>query len=229
MTEGEFFGKLYSQMMNLGYHGISRFAAFQAEIQGAQFGFGENSLCPTSFDGPGGMRGLYPAAPSTGSNTRTLQPGDLVTVDLGFGVGGYHTDKTQVYCFHGVPSLEAHNAHSKCMQICQHGAALLKPGAVPEDIYNTVTPADDPDFMENYMGMGHHAVQFLGHSVGLTIDEAPIIARGFKKPLEANMVFALEPKKGIPGQGTVGVEETFLVTPDGGRCISGGTKEIILV
>jgi Xaa-Pro aminopeptidase len=43
------------------------------------------------------------------------------------------------------------------------------------------------------------------------------------------MVIALEPKKGVPGAGMVGVEETFIVTPEGGQCITGGGRGIIKV
>ena len=72
-----------------------------------------------------------------------------------------------------------------------------------------------------------HRVKFLGHGVGLDIDEFPVIAQGFDEPLEENMVIALEPKKAIEGVGMVGVEETFIVTPRGGQCITGGGREII--
>jgi len=65
--------------------------------------------------------------------------------------------------------------------------------------------------------------------VGLTIDEMPVIAEGFDMPLCENMVIALEPKKGMPGAGMVGVEDTFLVTGDGGVCLTGGARGIVEV
>jgi Xaa-Pro aminopeptidase len=74
-----------------------------------------------------------------------------------------------------------------------------------------------------------HRVKFLGHGVGLTIDELPVIAKGFDEPLEENMVIALEPKKGVPGIGMTGVEDTYIVTPGGGQCITGGGREIIRI
>lgn len=79
------------------------------------------------------------------------------------------------------------------------------------------------------MGVGNESVKFLGHGVGLHVDEYPVIAKGFNEPLEENMVIALEPKRSIPGVGIVGVEDTYLVTPQGGKCLTGGEKEIILV
>jgi Xaa-Pro aminopeptidase len=63
----------------------------------------------------------------------------------------------------------------------------------------------------------------------LQIDEAPVIAAGMNDPLEKNMVIAVEPKCGIPGQGMVGVEETFVITDVGARCLTGGDRDIIVV
>jgi len=79
----------------------------------------------------------------------------------------------------------------------------------------------EPEFLENFMGFGTRRVKFLGHGIGLQIDEIPVIARGFDEPLQEHMVLALEPKKGIAGVGMVGIENTFVVTPAGGRCITG--------
>ena len=62
MSETDFAAELYSSMIKLGHHGVSRFAMFQIEMIIGQFGFGENSIYPTCFDGPGGMFGLCPAA-----------------------------------------------------------------------------------------------------------------------------------------------------------------------
>ena len=69
----------------------------------------------------------------------------------------------------------------------------------------------------------------MGHGIGLHVDEWPVLAKGCHDPLQENMVLALEPKKGIAGVGMVGVEDTYIVTPDGGRCITGGGKDIIVV
>ncbi|MFZ5633954.1 MAG: M24 family metallopeptidase [Bacillota bacterium] len=57
-------------------------------------------------------------------------------------------------------------------------------------------------------------VAFIGHGIGIELDELPALARGFDKPLEKNMVFALEPKFVFP-EGAVGIENTFLVTEKG--------------
>ncbi len=86
-----------------------------------------------------------------------------------------------------------------------------------------------PVLQKNFMGYGHEQVPFLGHSIGLQVDELPVIARSFNEPLKPGMVFAIEPKSGIEEIGLVGVEETFVVTPDGPECLTGGAREIMVV
>ncbi len=229
MTEAELGARVYGEMLGLGAQGFSRFVRFQTESLFGQWGFGDSSLYPTSFDGPGGMRGQSPASPGMGSGERRLQKGDLVFMDVGFGLHGYHTDRTQVYLFGGQPPEEARKAHAECLRIQRLAASLLRPGNIPSQIYQDVLATVDPAFLPNFMGFGSKTVTFLGHGVGLQIDETPVIAKGFDKPLQKDMVIALEPKKGIPGFGMVGVEDTYLVTENGGECITGGEKGILAV
>jgi Xaa-Pro dipeptidase len=229
MNEADFVAELYEKMIKHGYHGVSRFSMFQSEMVVGQVGFGESSLYPTSFNGPGGAYGMCPAVPFVGSRERKLKKGDLVFVDIGFGMNGYHSDKTQVYIFGGKPTDEMKKAHKACIEVQACLAGLLKPDAIPSEIYNTVMSELDDNFKQNFMGFGSRQVKFLGHGVGLHIDEYPVIANGFKSPLAENMVIALEPKKGIANVGMVGVEDTYIVTSDGGRCITGGGSDIVLV
>ena len=108
-------------------------------------------------------------------------------------------------------------------------AELMVPGAVPSDIYNRVMEDLSTEFKQNFMGFGSRQVKFLGHGVGLHVDELPLIASGYRAPLQAGMTLALEPKKGIADVGMVGVEDTYVVEEGGGRCITGGGSDIIVV
>jgi len=229
MNEAELSGLIYAEMVKLGYHGVSRFAMFQTEMILGQMGFGTNSLCASNFDGPGGMKGMHPAVPIIGDRNRTLKKGDLVFIDIGYGVNGYHTDRTQIYMFGANPADELVHIHKQCMDIQKKTAALLKPGNIPSEIYNEVMGELSPEFLQNFMGFGDRKVKFLGHGVGLQIDESPVIANGFNEPLVENIAIAIEPKKGVPNYGIVGVEDTYIVTKDGGKCITGGEKEIMVV
>jgi Xaa-Pro dipeptidase len=229
MTEADLAGALYQVMIEEGHHGAARFGMFDTEIVVAQLGFSESSLYPTNFDGPGGNRGLNAAVPSLGSRDRKLKKGDLVFIDMGMGVNGYHSDKTMTYMFGSPLPNEVQSIHQECVDIQNQVAGMLKPGNIPESIYETIMNGLSSEFQKNFMGFGNRQVKFLGHGIGLTIDEIPVLAKGFKDPLQENMVFAVEPKKGIEGVGMVGIENTFVVTPEGGRCITGKSRGLILV
>jgi Xaa-Pro aminopeptidase len=229
MSEAELGCELFSLMVRQGHQGVARFAMFGVEVMFGLFGFGENSLYPTNFDGPGGCVGLEPAAPVLGSRTRTLRKGDLVFIDIGCGVEGYHTDKTMTYFFGAQPPEELAALQRRCVDLERWLATMLKPGAVPSQIHATIMASLDPEFLHDFMGFGNRRVNFLGHGVGLQVDEPPAIAQGFDEPLTAGMVIALEPKKGVPGVGMVGIEDTFVVTPDGGRSITGNHPGLIRV
>ena len=77
----------------------------------------------------------------------------------------------------------------------------------------------DTEFLENFMGYGNRSVNFLGHGIGLLIDEIPVIANGFNEPLKEGMALAVEPKKGIKNIGIVRIENTFIVTSKGGNVL----------
>ena len=221
MSELEFTSELFSLMVNEGHHGIVRFGMSEAEIILGLIGFGESSVYPTYLDSPGGNKGLSPAVPLLGSKERRLRDGDLIFVDIGCGYQGYHTDKTMTYVFGRALPDTAVAIHGQCVEIQDSIIPLLKPGSVPSQIYETVMTSLEPEFLENFMGFGNRNVQFIGHGIGLEIAENPVITRGFDDPLEEGMVLAIEPKKGIRGIGMVGIENTFVVTPNGGRSITG--------
>jgi Xaa-Pro aminopeptidase len=175
------------------------------------------------------MLGLSPAFPLLGG-TRRLSRNDIIFVDAGFSYGGYYTDMTRIFCL-SRPSQAAADAHALCLQVQEAVRRRLKPGAVPGEIYEEVyeTVIQPQGTGENFMGFGSNQVPFLGHGIGLVVDEFPAIAKKIRVPLEKNMVIAVEPKKGLPHIGLVGIENTFLVTEQGGEKVTIGGDEIIVL
>jgi len=229
ISEAQLATELFKVLVDEGHQGLTRFGMFDTEIVVGHVGFGESSLYPTYFDGASGTLGLSPAAPVLGSRHRKLKKGDLVFVDVGCGVDGYNTDKTMTYMFGSPLSPHALESHQKCVEIQDEIAGMLKPGIVPSQIYRQIMDNLDEEFLENFMGFGPRKVKFLGHAIGLLIDELPVIAERFDEPLKEGMVFAIEPKKGIKDVGMVGIENTFIVTPNGGECITGKNPGMIPV
>ncbi|MCX7614606.1 MAG: M24 family metallopeptidase, partial [Clostridiales bacterium] len=167
------------------------------------------------------------AIPPLGSRSRLLRKGDSIFVDTGFGICGYHSDKTQIYYYGKNPPQAAIDAYWACHEIMMKTAEMLRPGIPACDVYNKITGTLSDEFKENFMGFGKRSCKFLGHGIGLNIDELPVLAKGCHMPLQEGMVIAIEPKKGIPEFGMSGVEETFVVTKDGGFSITGVAEGII--
>jgi len=229
MTEWELGSAIQQKMMALGYTGITRFTGFGMELIIGIVSCGESGNYPTASVGPGGLTGLSPAFPLVGGN-RKLGRGEPIFIDTGFGYEGYFTDKTRIFSLGALPA-PALDAHKACLDIQEAVRCRLKPGAVPSQIYTEVCNqfVHSRNFAKHFMGFGSNQVPFLGHGIGLAIDELPVIAGKMHTPLEANMVIALEPKKGLEGIGLVGVENTFLVTDAGGEKLTAGSDEATIV
>ena len=229
MSEADLAAELFKVMVDEGYQGITRFGMFDTEMVLGHIGFGESSIYPSYFDGASGNYGMGPAAPLLGSRERKLKNGDLVYVDIGSGVEGYNTDKTMTYMFGSSLPQYAIDIHNRCVDIQNEIAAMLKPGAIPSQIYSRIMNSLDEDFLQNFMGFGNRKVKFLGHGIGLLIDELPVIAERFDNPIQEGMAFAVEPKNGIKDIGMVGIENTFIVTAGGGESITGNSPGLIPV
>jgi Xaa-Pro aminopeptidase len=81
--------------------------------------------------------------------------------------------------------------------------------------------ARERGFSRHLMGMPPDQARFLGHSIGLHLDETPVVARGFSKPLQIGGTMAIEPKV-IYSDGAIGVEDSWVRTEDGMECLTAG-------
>ena len=91
-------------------------------------------------------------------------------------------------------------------------------GNTPEEVWLAAQAAVPEQWQAGFMNGG----KFLGHSIGLTMDEPPVLARSFRDPLVPGMTFAVEPKIALPGIGLVGTENTYLVQESGpAKCLTG--------
>lgn len=215
ISEAELGGLLYTELLKRGSMGISRFNQPLGEDIAGLVAFSENALRTTAFDGPGGTAGTCTAVQGIGSPLRKLHKGDLVFIDMPAGREGYHTDKSVIYYFGDLaenPHAEQiRTAYDYCVELEKKIAAMLIPGAAPERIYQEILEQLDPQYAETFM----HGGKFLGHSIGLMMDEPPVLARGFREPIEAGMTFAIEPKIELSGIGLIGTENTYLVMEQG--------------
>lgn len=230
MSEREIAHLAWAVFFELGHQGILRMSAFGEECFLGHVSAGDSGIYPSSFNGPLGVRGEHPAVPLMGYAGKLWKQGEPLALDIGFQLEGYHTDKTQIYWAGpsvGIPA-EVQAAHDFCIDVQAWAAENLKPGALVSEIWaHCLDWAGKAGFAEGFMGQGANKVPFLGHGIGLAIDGYPAIAKGFDRPVERGMVFALEPKQAVPGLGMVGVENTFEVTDHGAVCITGDAYEML--
>ena len=174
---------------------------------------------PSYFDGPVTGRGLSASSP-LGASIDPIGRDVPVLLDYTAILGGYITDMTRIAVC-GALAPELRRAFDVARAIQDEVAAALRPGAVPSRLFALARErADGAGLGDRFMGPPGAQARFVGHGVGLELDEVPVLAPGFDAPLRAGMTFAIEPKFVFPGQGAVGIENTFAVGEDGGERLS---------
>ena len=232
ISELEISHKISELFFSEGHGGILRMENYGEEVFLGHVSVGDSANYPSVFNGPVGLRGVHPATPYMGSSEVKWTVDKPLIIDVGFTLAGYITDKTQVYSLDNTNNLpvSAMKAHNFCIDLQAEIAELLRPGALPSEIWShCLEKVKRSGWSDGFMGWGKNKVFFVGHGIGLAIDEYPIIAKGFDLPLEEGMTLAIEPKISIPGLGMVGVENTFEVTTDGGKCLTGEKFDIITI
>ena len=214
VSEARLCSEICTFMLDRGAMGISRFNQPVAEDVLGVASFSENSLYP-AIDSPSGTAGTCIAMKSIGSASRCLREKDIILLDIPCGYSGYHTDKSTSFYF---GSLAEHPqggliraAREQCVFLEREIASMMRPGAVPAEIYEKILACVDPAFRSSFM----NGCKFIGHSIGLTMDETPVLAKGFTEPLEAGMTLAVEPKIALEGIGLVGCENTYEIVAQG--------------
>jgi Xaa-Pro aminopeptidase len=227
MTEWELGSLIQARMLQLGFTGVCRLADPSTELFTGAVTFGESGNYPTASVGPVGLVGQSAAFPFFGGH-RKLERAEPIFIDTGSACNGYYTDKTRIFSLGALPQ-EAMDAHKICLDIQEAVRIRLQPGSSPDEIYKEVFQKEvlARGFEKDFMGFGSNQVRFLGHGIGLVIDEFPPIAEKVQVPLEKNMVIAVEPKKGLAGIGLVGIENTFLVTEKGGEKLTLGDDDVV--
>lgn len=170
---------------------------------------------PGFFDGAVTGRGLSSASPH-GASTDLLETNTPIVLDYTGISNGYITDMTRIFVI-GSLDPELQHAFDTALAIQNMLVSELKPGAVCEELFlKSLAMAEEAGLAKYYMGAPGENARFVGHGVGLELDEFPVLAQGFKVPLVAGQTIAIEPKFVIPGKGVIGIENTFAVSGEGG-------------
>jgi len=152
-----------------------------------------------------------------------------ILVDFGICYQGYQSDETRMFSIGKMPRkfLDAYRA---CREIHDATLAETRPGADCETIFmKTLEKARALGYEDSYLGPPGLQTKFIGHGIGLELGEPPFLAEGQSSPLEQGMTFAVEPKIVFPGEGSVGVENTAVVTEEGYEILTPLEMEIFEV
>jgi Xaa-Pro aminopeptidase len=211
-----------------GHQGLTRVRRFNMEMHYGAVAFAETASYPHAFDGPVGVRGLYPAVPAMGSR-RLLKRNEPVMIDICGGYAGYIADASRTFSI-GAVSPQMRETHQYIMELNAWIEEQLRPGNIPSEIYAAILDrVSKQAFAAHFMGAGENQVRFVAHSVGLELDEIPVIAPKFDSPLEPGVVLAVEPKVFYPGLGGVGVENTYVITENACERLTTCPMEIFTV
>ncbi|MGI6119731.1 MAG: M24 family metallopeptidase, partial [Desulfosporosinus sp.] len=230
MTEIELEGLLFSKARLLGHGGYIRMRAFNSESRGGAITSGARAAVASFFDGPVTGQGISIAHPA-GASMAQIQRGEPISVDIGTVVHGYQIDQTRILSI-GPLSEELVTVYEVAKKVEELIMRALIPGRLAGDVYKETLTwiRENTPYEENFMGYGPSRVSFVGHGVGLDLDELPTISRGSQEVLKSGMVLAIEPKFVFPGIGAVGIEDTVVITDEAGaKYISTSPQELIII
>lgn len=215
MSELELAAEFECRLRKAGGEGDVRMRAFNQELSLGLALAGDSAARPGFFDGAVTGPGLSSASPQ-GASRAVISRNVPVFIDYTGVFDGYIVDMTRLFVC-GELDAELQQAFAVACEIQSWLVARLVPGAICEELFaGAAALADASGFGRHFMGAPGENAKFVGHGVGLELDELPVLAQGFKLPLVAGQVIAIEPKFVFPGRGVVGIENTFAVSSSGG-------------
>jgi len=228
ITEIEFAGKVEAEARKLGHQGIVRMRLWGSEMFYGHIMAGPSAAIPSFLSSPTGGPGVSQAI-AQGPGFMTIQKHQPILVDYVFAWMGYLADHTRIFSIGDLPD-ELIKAHRAMLDIHSMIKKEAKPGVKAGNLYEMASEmAERLGYGDHFMGVGDQRIRFVGHGIGLELDEYPFLAKGQKMALEEGMTIAVEPKLVFPGKGVVGIENTHLVGKDGLIQLTVADEQITIV
>jgi Xaa-Pro aminopeptidase len=230
MTEIEVEAILDQKARLLGHEGLVRTRAFGFEFYSGTIITGPRAAVTGYLDGPISGQGASFAFPQ-GASRAVIQEGEPIVADLITTMNGYHIDETRILALGHLPA-ELLAAHETAKVVEEKLRQALRPGRTCGEVYEEIVTwvRENTPYEQNLMGFGQSRKSFIGHGVGLELDELPVLGRGSKEVLVSGMVIAIEPKFIFPGIGAVGNEDIVVVEGDeGARYLTSAGRDPIIV
>lgn len=228
ITELELAGLVEAEARRLGHQGVIRMHLWGSEMFYGHLLSGPTGAVPSYLSSPTGGTGASPAI-AQGPSYKTIQRHEPVMVDYFFAYNGYLCDHTRIYSLGALPA-ELIEAHAAMLEVQRIIKKVARPGVTSGEIYDqSLAKTKELGYQDHFMGAGGERVRFVGHGIGLEVDEFPFLAAGQKLALQPGMTIALEPKLIFPGKGVVGIENSHVVTPDGLEQLSKYPDDIVII
>lgn len=219
MTEIAFAGKMMARAFEMGHEGLLRMRAMNDESYCWHVLSGRNGGMVSYINAPMGGRGLSPAFP-VGASMKPILRHEPVMVDFGICLQGYQIDETRMFCIGEMPK-RYRDLYRSVVAIHHTILDAVRPGMTGQALFQIgLEQAQKEGVSEFYLGPPGNKVSFVGHGIGLEINDPPFIASMDTTPLREGMTFALEPKLVLEGEAAIGIEDTVVVTHDGIRFLT---------
>lgn len=198
--------------------GYARVAGNLMEINLGSVLAGDNADTPSPYEFAMGGAGADTSLPG-GADGREIRLGETVMIDMNGAFNAYQTDMTRVWTLGDLPA-EAYRAHDCSIEILRKLEEDTRPGMeICEMYFKAVEIAEKAGLADKFMGHRQQS-KFIGHGVGIELNEQPPIAPRCKTEVLEGMTLAIEPKFVIPGVGAVGVENTYVVRTARLECLT---------
>lgn len=228
LTELELAAAVEYRLRLLEHQGLVRIRRWDLEMFYGHVLSGVAGLAAAYVDTPSGGLGFSPAFPQ-GPGRKRLAPGEPISIDLAACVNGYVADMTRLYAIRDLPEM-AWRAFDLILELFHLFESEARAGVNPGDLYHLlVDKVTRRGFGDYFMGQGADRVGFLGHGVGLELDELPLLTARSPFPFAADMVLAFEPKLFLPGVGMVGLEDTGRITDHGVEWLTRSPRRVMLI
>lgn len=225
MTDLDLQIAIESKLRQEGCLGYARVSGNLMEINMGSVLAGENADNPSPYEFAMGGEGTDMSLPG-GANGTPIRRGETVMVDMNGAFNAYQTDMTRVWSLGDLPAI-AIQAQNCAKEILSTLERETRPGMEACDLYfRAVEIADKAGLKEYFMGHRQKS-NFIGHGVGIELNEQPPIAPRCKTMLLEGMTIALEPKFVLPGVGAVGVENTYVIRAEGLESLTPYKEDII--
>lgn len=229
MTDIELAVELEYVARKVGHTGLIRMRVFNGEMFFGHTFSGSDSAVPAYLDSPLGGMGPSPAF-GQGASFKPIGRDEPIIVDFVGSVDGYFVDQTRVFAIGGL-SDKLRTAYDGMLRVQERMKESAVAGTSWTRLYDECLGlAVELGYADNFMGVKGSQVSFIGHGVGVEVDEYPFIARGFgDMVLEPGMAFAFEPKVVFPGEGAIGIENTFYLSNEGLKQLTHSSEELVIL